>query len=229
MAYGVHIENPSGQVQIDQDYVNYVLVATSSFYLPYDANPYAYVTGSVIVNNYNPRGDDIICVNTGHRYNLVNCRPADLGYQYLAWGNGVAATVQVKIFRKMSAFNAINSVPALPSNRGYGIDVFTSDGTTLAYTSYYAPMRIAGVISGNPPMSTSGFTISSGTPFISSNTGFVLAASDPPDGPFSGISEYQMVSADATKAYAEFGEILGEYAPAAYSYPGTVSMLVVQG
>lgn len=227
MAYGISVTNSQGRVQIDQDYVNYVLVATSSFYLTYDSNTYAYTTGSVIVNNYSPEGDDIIFVNTGHENNLVNCRPADLGYQYLAWPNGASGTVQVRIYRKMSKFRSVAATPALPANRGYGLEVFDSSGG-ISYSSYYKPMVLKAIIQGNPGFQAT-YTVSGYTPFISSNTAFVRSANSPPDGSFYGETTFQMVSADSTTAYAKEAVAEGGIIGNSYNYDGIVSALVIEG
>ena len=227
MSYGISVTNSQGRVQIDQDYVNYVLVASSSFYLNYDSNTYAYTTGSVIVNNYSPEGDDIIFVNTGHENNLVNCRPADLGYQYLAWPNGASGTVQVRIYRKMSKFRSVAATPALPANRGYGLEVFAPSG--ISYSSYYRPMVLRAIIQGNPGFEAT-YTVSGYTPFVSCNTAFVISANTPADGSFYGETTFQMVSADSTKVYAR--EAVAEGASNlsfGYNYSGIVSVLVIEG
>lgn len=227
MSYGISVTNSQGRVQIDQDYVNYVLVASSSFYLNYDSNTYAYTTGSVIVNNYSPEGDDIIFVNTGHENNLVNCRPADLGYQYLAWPNGASGTVQVRIYRKMSKFRSVAATPALPANRGYGLEVFAPSG--ISYSSYYRPMVLRAIIQGNPGFEAT-YTVSGYTPFVSCNTAFVISANTPADGSFYGETTFQMVSADSTKVYAR--EAVAEGASGSsfgYNYSGIVSVLVIEG
>lgn len=226
MAYGIHVENPSGQVQIDDSYINYVLVATTSFYVAYTSNYYAYTTGAVNINNYNPQVGDLVAVNTGHVNNWVYATASGVGISYIAWGTGASATYQVKIFRRLDAFN-IASIPALPSAslRGYGLDVYKNNGTDLAFSSYFAPMAVTNVLSGSPPFYFSVNGLS--TPFITANTGFVKAVTDPPDGQFPGETEYQVVSADATTARTDTASFQG--APNNYFlYPGSVSMLVLK-
>lgn len=226
MAYGIHVENTQGKVQIDQDYVNYVLVASSSFPLYFDSNTYGVATGSVSVSNYTAQDDDIICVNTGHEYNLVHCKPSGSGFVYEAWPNGSNATVQVKIFRKMSSITS-SSTPALPTNRGYGLDVFTSSGA-VAYSSYYEPMIVKAIIQGDPPFDAS-YAVSGYTPYISTNTAFVRSFNAPPDGSFYGETGFQMVSADSSNAYAHESVAEGGIAGSNYNYSGIVSALVIKG
>ena len=231
MSYGISVTNTENKVQIDQDYVNYVLVASSSFYLNYDFNTYAYSTGTVAVSNYTADPDDLIFVNTGHEYNLVNCVPSGSGYTYMAWPNGASGTVQVRIYRKMSKFRDSLAVPALPTDRGYGLEVFAPSG--ISYSSYYKPMVLRAIIQGDPGFEAT-YTVSGYTPFVSCNTAFVISANTPGEEggfpPFYGETTFQMVSADSTKAYAREAVAEGSsYESFSYSYSGIVSVLVIEG
>ena len=227
MSYGISVTNTENKVQIDQDYVNYVLVASSSFYLTYDSNTYGVDTGTVAVSNYTADPDDLIFVNTGHENNLVNCVPSGSGYAWTAWPNGASGTVQVRIYRKMSKFRDSLAVPALPADRGYGLEVFAPSG--ISYSSYYRPMVLRAIIQGDPGFEAT-YTVSGYTPFVSCNTAFVVSANAPADGSFPGETTFQMVSADSTKAYAR--EAVAEGASGSsfdYIYSGIVSVLVIEG
>lgn len=220
MAYGIHVENPSGQVQIDQDYTNYYEVASTSFYLNAGAQYYDMQSGSLSITGYTARVDDIIAINTGNQYRTGGLYVNGSTVYYNMWMD-TAGTVNVKIYRRMDDLTAAGS--------GYGLEVYKADGTTLAFSSNYKPMRIAALITGSPPFSSSSGSHSGYTPYATANTAYVLASSDPPDGPFSGISEWQTVSANSTTVYTTYSEELGAYAPASYFYSGTVTILVLKG
>ena len=217
MAYGIHVENPSGNVQIDQDYTNYYLVATTSFAVTGDASYYAASSGTVAISGYTYNSNDLCAINTGSSSTSGYVRPITGGINYIIWSQ-TNQTIQVKIFRRFDSLTAAGT--------GFGLEVFKSDGSTLAFSSNYSYMNILGVISGNPPFSAS-FTPSDGSvPYITSNTGFTRAFVDPADGQFPGETEYQTVAATSTVASATYEVLQGGVI--SYSHPGTVQMLVVK-
>ena len=225
MAYGIHVENPSGNVQIDQDYTNYYLVATTSFAVTGDNSTYnSQVYNIIIGGNYTAEPDDICFINTGSTaisgYVTAQRRvggSTSSGVKGIIWAS-VSGVIDVKIYRRFDTLTK--------STSGYGLEVVKADGNTLAFSSNYSYMNILGVISGNPPFSAS-FTPSDGSvPYISSNTGFTRAFVDPADGQFAGETEFQTVGASSTTAYATYEVLQGGVI--SYSHPGTVQMLVVK-
>lgn len=218
MAYGIHVENPSGSVQIDQDYVNYFLVATTSFNVTYDSNFRNSVEADLAITGYTPATGDLCAVNTGHIYNQCYIRPSGSGIRYTVWPTGATATVNVRIYRRADL---------LAAGTGYGINVYKSNGTSVAFSSAYSPMRVYAVITGQPPF-TNTTTVSGFTPYITSNTGFTLASIDPPEPQYAGESEYQTVGASSTQARADYSVETGANGDDTFFYDGTVQMLVLK-
>ena len=221
MSFGIHVTNTSGNVLIDQDYTNYMQIASTSFSVTYSATQLT--TGYAIISGYTHNDSDLVFFNTGHANNSGFAYPvsagggATSGVSWQIWPRGSSATVQVKIFRRADLLSLAGSQ--------YGLEVYKADGTTLAFSSKYVPMKVAAVSSFTPLSSSPQYTASGFVPFISANTCFVLGRVEEGDGEdFYGLLEYQTVSADATKTYTKYIQV--DQSPSDqfpnYEYEGTV-------
>lgn len=227
MSYGIRVENPQGRVQIDQDYVNYMEVVNTSFYLPKNdiSKSFFPEMGFIQIIGYKKETNDIVCINTGHKDNVayvgttLDNGSSNDGISYIVWPLGSNATYRVKIFREVSKYSA-------SSTEDYGLNVYKSDGSTLAFSSSFKSMRLAGVLTAEAGDFVS-MTLSSGTPYIGSNTSFVISEVDGAESQYQGATFFNAVSADSTKAYVSEGGFSG--GSVGYRNRGIYSTPVVKG
>lgn len=140
MAYGIRVESNSGFTQIDQDFVNYVLVASGSltFTGGFGGNP------------------DSKTVNFGALVNtndtIVFARPLTMGVGLIGYSNATSATIiaTAPSVVQWRVYERSNSLP--PPVSGYGLNVFRPDNS-LAFSSQYNPPRIFSILESAPNFS----------------------------------------------------------------------------
>lgn len=150
MAYGIRVENNSGFTQIDQDFVNYVLVASGSF--------------SSSGNNTTPQTH---LINYGSlvstQDNIFFARPSSTGYNsgnnssaelVGSTNNNVAkieslytGTIQWRVYERANVLT--------PPSSGYGLNVYRPNGE-LAFSSQYKVPRIFSIIESAPTFGSAG-------------------------------------------------------------------------
>jgi hypothetical protein len=141
MAYGIQIYNDSGFLQIDQDYTNYLLHTSGSVTSTGRA-----ISGSdeePDVSTVNVSGvsanDDVIFAfrpATADGSAIRAVKTSTTG-QFKIYSD-YAGTINWKAYKKGSLLSAPTS--------GYGLNVYRSDGTTLAYSSSFDIMSVATVL-----------------------------------------------------------------------------------
>jgi hypothetical protein len=141
MAYGIRIENSSGFTQIDQDFVNYVLVASGSFSSTgtSDSPKTHTVNFSALVSS----PDTMFFARPTTTASVGSSFPGMAGSS-----TGTVATIQSfytgtiqwQVYQRSSAL----SVPS----SGYGLNVFRPNGE-LAFSSQYKIPRIFSIIESN--------------------------------------------------------------------------------
>ena len=142
MSYGIRVENSSGFLQIDQDFVNYVLVASGS------------VSATGTFNNL-----DTITVDFSSSVTTTDtlffARPTTTGQQGFTGFAAISGTsgdtratmltpytgtIEYQVYERASGLT--------PPNTGYGLTVLKSDGT-LAYSSEFKVPRVFSVVDVN--------------------------------------------------------------------------------
>ena len=133
MAYGIRVESSSGFTQIDQDFVNYALIASG----------FVTFTGSF------GNTPDRKVINTGGvastNDTLLFARPLTNGVGLIGSGTTIIATAPTIVeWRLYERVNALT-----PPTSGYGLNVFRPDGS-LAFSSAYNPPRVFSIIESAP-------------------------------------------------------------------------------
>lgn len=146
MAYGIHVENTGGKTIIDENFINYIEVASGS----------ASVTGPAY-NSGDPPDYNNITVS-GYTYSskdLVFVQMTGWVGDGVFFSSGSSSTLQIGSFGtgtlKYRIFRNID-ISASPSTSGYGLEVFKANGG-LAFSSNYRVANIITTISGTYPIS----------------------------------------------------------------------------
>lgn len=150
MAYGIRVESNSGFTQIDQDFVNYVLVASGSF--------------SSSGNNSFPQTHTInFSALVSSSDTIFFARPTTVGYnignnsdsELIGESFGTSATIR-SLYTGTIQWRVYERANVLtPPTSGYGLNIYRPDGT-LAFSSQYNVPRIFAILEGAPTFSSLG-------------------------------------------------------------------------
>lgn len=146
MAYGIRVESGSGFTQIDQDFVNYVLVASGSF--SSSGNNTNLQTHTINYDSLVSSQDTIFFA----RPSTVTGLPANTSAELVGSSYNNAATIrslytgtiQWRVYERASVLT--------PPTSGYGLNVYRPNGT-LAFSSQYNVPRIFAILEGAPSFS----------------------------------------------------------------------------
>lgn len=147
MAYGIRVESSSGFTQIDQDFVNYVLVASGSFSSSgNNTNPQ---THTINYNALVSSQDTIFFARpTTTGYNSSNNSDSELigssGANVAKIISSYTGTIQWRVYERATVIT--------PPSSGYGLNVYRPDNS-LAFSSTRNPPRIFSIIEGAPSFS----------------------------------------------------------------------------
>lgn len=125
MAYGINVKNTSSEIQIDQDFTNFVFHSEGDITVPARSPQGSYyVAGSATITAAG--ADDITFFKGTSIFGYGNViRSAHTASQTVYW----------KRYRKANT--------AVTLGTGYGIEVRNSTGTQAAFSSNYNPMKVA--------------------------------------------------------------------------------------
>jgi hypothetical protein len=146
MAYGIRVENNSGFTQIDQDFVNYVLVASGSF--SSSGNNTFTQTHVINFSALVSSSDTIFFARPA----TVTGLPPNTSPELIGDSSGTAAriislytgTIQWRVYERANVLT--------PPSSGYGLNVYRPNGE-LAFSSQYKVPRIFGIVEGIPNFS----------------------------------------------------------------------------
>lgn len=146
MAYGIRVESGSGFTQIDQDFVNYVLVASGSF--SSSGNNTTLQTHTINYDSLVSSQDTIFFARPSTVTGLPSNTSAELvgsSYNNSATIRSLyTGTIQWRVYERASVLT--------PPTSGYGLNVYKPDGT-LAFSSQYNVPRIFAILEGAPSFS----------------------------------------------------------------------------
>jgi len=150
MAYGIRVESSSGFTQIDQDFVNYVLVASGSFS---STGNYSFPqTHTINYSSLVSTLDNIFFARpTTTGYNVGNNSDSELAGSS---GNNVAqivssytGTIQWRVYERANVLT--------PPSSGYGLNVYRTNGE-LAFSSQFSVPRIFAIVESSPTFGSAG-------------------------------------------------------------------------
>lgn len=233
MSYGISVTNTSNKIIIDQNFVNYIEIASGSASItgPSSSGGFPGVN-NINISGYSYSKKDLIFVKmtswgTGGVYGFTRSGGIDI------WSFGTG-TLHYRIFRNVD-------VSASPSTTGYGLEVFKPD-QNLAFSSNYRVAPIATLITGSYPFTANfswgSFYSLTSQPWICCSVGTGITGSDTtatfPGSSNAGIRKWTTVYSTPVDSFG-----IGKYGVqndrdsgifgSSYDQPGSIIIPVLRG
>ena len=233
MAYGMSVTNTGNKIIIDENFVNYIEIASGSTSITGPSSSGAFPgINNINIPGYSYSKKDLIFVRmvtwaNGGVYGFTRSGGIDIW----SFGNG---SLEYRIFRNID-------VSASPSTSGYGLEVFKPNGG-LAFSSNYRVANVATIITGTYPF-TANFSWGSlynlpNQPWICCSVGTGITGSDPttnyPGSSTAGIRRWTTVY-----SVRPIGLTPGKYGVrvdrdnavfgSSYDQPGSITIPVLRG